>query len=53
MLIYLTSPDMILNADNVWIALGIGIVSGFSATGTNQLFKQLFGKKARKENEYE
>lgn len=52
-LIYLTSPDMILNADNVWIALGIGIVSGFSATGTNQLFKQLFGKKARKENEYE
>ena len=43
-LIYLTSPEMIFNVDNVWIALGIGIISGFSATGTNQVVKQLFNK---------
>ena len=33
---------MILEASNIWIALGIGIVSGASATGTNQIIKQLF-----------
>ena len=43
-LIYLTSPEMIFNVDNLWIALGIGIISGFSATGTNQVVKQLFKK---------
>lgn len=43
-LIYLTSPEMILNADNLWIALGIGIVSGASSTGTNQIIKQIFKK---------
>lgn len=43
-IIYFTNPEMILNAENVWIALGIGIVSGASSTGTNQIIKQLFGK---------
>ena len=43
-LIYLTSPEMIFNVDNVWVALGIGIISGFSATGTNQVVKQLIKK---------
>ena len=43
-LIYLTSPEMIFNVDNLWIALGIGIISGFSATGTNQVVKQLIKK---------
>lgn len=41
-IIYLTHPEMILEASNIWIALGIGIVSGASATGTNQIIKQLF-----------
>lgn len=43
-LIYFTNPEMILNADNVWVALGIGIVSGASSTGTNQIIKQIFKK---------
>ena len=43
-LIYLTSPEMIFNVDNVWVALSIGIISGFSATGTNQVVKQLINK---------
>lgn len=43
-LIYLTNPEMIFNADNIWIALGIGIVSGASSTGTNQIIKQIFKK---------
>lgn len=43
-LIYLTSPEMIFNVDSVWTSLGIGIISGFSATGTNQVVKQLINK---------
>lgn len=43
-LIFFTNPEIILNADNVWVALGIGIVSGASSTGTNQIIKQLFKK---------
>jgi hypothetical protein len=41
-LIYYSNPEIILNADNVWTALGIGIVSGLSSTGTNQILKQTF-----------
>lgn len=43
-LIYLTAPGMILNATNIWIALGIGVVSGASSTGANQVIKQMFKK---------
>ena len=43
-LIYYTNPEIILNADNIWTALGIGIVSGLSSTGTNQLIKQTLKK---------
>lgn len=41
MLIYYTNPEIILNANNIWTALGIGIVSGLSSTGTNQIIKQI------------
>ena len=41
-IIYLTNPEMILKAENSWIALGIGIVSGASSTGANQMIKQFF-----------
>ena len=44
-LIYKTNPEIMLNASNVWTALGIGIVSGVSSTGTNQIIKQIFIKK--------
>lgn len=44
--IYLTTPELLFNVNNPWIALGIGIMSGFSATGTNQVFKQF--KKLKK-----
>ena len=47
-LIFLTNPEMLLNSSNAWTALGIGIVSGVSSTGTNQIIKQLFIK--NKEN---
>lgn len=45
-IIYLTNPEMIFNAANIWVALGIGIVSGSSSTGANQIIKQLFGHRA-------
>lgn len=40
---YFTLPDFI-GADNWLTASAIGIVSGFSATGVNQVYKQI-GKK--------
>lgn len=43
-LIFLTNPELILNATNVWTALVVGIVSGASSTTTNQIVKQLFKK---------
>ena len=47
--IYLTNKEMIMNASNIWIALGIGIISGASSTGTNQIIKQLFCKGEKNE----
>lgn len=43
-LIYITAPNMIFNVTNIWEALTIGIVSGTSSTGTNQIIKQIFNK---------
>ena len=40
--IYLTNPEEICNAPNFWEALLIGIISGSSSTGANQIIKQLF-----------
>ena len=42
--IYLTNPEEIFNAPNFWEALLIGIISGSSATGANQIIKQLKGE---------
>ena len=50
-LMYLTNKEMIFNANTIWIALGIGIVSGTSSTGTNQIIKQIFKNRGGKENE--
>ncbi len=43
-LIYITNKEIIFNANNIWIALGIGMVSGASSTGANQMIKQTFKK---------
>ena len=42
-IIYITTPE-ILAVDNIYTALGIGIVSGASSTGTNQIIKQILKK---------
>lgn len=49
-IIHLTAPNIVFNADNIWVALCIGIVSGASSTGANQIVKQLF-KKEGNDNE--
>ena len=41
--IFLTIPNFI-PADNWAVAVAIGIVSGLSATGANQIYKQLTKK---------
>ncbi len=38
--IFYLMPQIII-AQNVWWALVVGLCSGLSATGTNQIFKQL------------
>lgn len=38
--IFYIAPQIII-ASNVWWALVVGLCSGLSATGTNQIFKQL------------
>lgn len=47
-IIYLTNKEMIFNADNIWTSLTIGIVSGASATTTNQIVKLVFKNKQKK-----
>ena len=47
-LIYITTPEIIFNVNNLWDALLIGIMSGSSATGTNQIVKQIFINKEEK-----
>lgn len=38
--LFYIAPDLII-ADSVYTALIVGLCSGLSATGTNQIFKQL------------
>lgn len=49
-LIYKTNKELIFNVNSIWEALLIGIVSGASSTGTNQIIKQILNK-GEKENE--
>lgn len=48
-IIYKTSPQIIFNTTNIYNAILIGIISGSSATGTNQIIKQFI--KGEKNNE--
>ena len=43
-LIYETNNNLLVNVNNLWAALELGLVSGASATTTNQIVKQLFNK---------
>ena len=47
-IIYLDDPS-ILKAENIYVAMEIGIISGASATGTNQIIKQIFKKNTKEE----
>lgn len=38
--LFFIAPQLIV-ADSIWFALIVGMCSGLSATGTNQVFKQL------------
>ena len=49
LIIYLDDPS-VLGASNIYVAMEIGIISGASATGTNEIIKQIFKNKEEKEN---
>ena len=46
-LIYLTNRELLMGIDNIYSSIVIGIISGSSSTGTNELIKKVFkeGKK--------
>ena len=48
-LIFYTNPETMVNVNNFWIAIGVGASSGASATGTNQIIKQLFSVEEKDE----
>ena len=43
-IIYLTAPEIIFNVKSIWLSLEIGLISGLSSTGTNQIVKQMISK---------
>lgn len=50
-LIYYIDKNILFNVDSVFTAILIGIISGTSSTGANQIIKQIFKNKGEKENE--
>lgn len=46
-LIYLTNRELLMGIDNIYSSIVIGLISGSSSTGTNELIKKVFkeGKK--------
>ncbi len=50
-ILYFVAPNLVV-ASNVWVAMLIGACSGLSATGCNQIFKQLkkFGVEVKQTN---
>lgn len=43
--IFYTAPPTFLNVSNMWDAMTIGIISGFTSTGANQVIKQMLKEK--------
>ena len=48
-LIFYTNPEIMFNVNNVCTALGLGMISGISSTGTNQMIKQILKRGERNE----
>lgn len=42
-IMFFLNPE-IINVSNFWAAFVVGVISGASATGTNQIIKQIFFK---------
>ena len=51
MLIYVIDKSILFNVNSIFSAMLIGIISGTSSTGANQIIKQIFKKEGEKENE--
>ena len=50
-IIYITNKEMIAFASNIWMALEIGLISGASSTGANQIIKQILKSKGENKDE--
>ena len=47
-LIYYIDKNILFNVDSIFTAILIGIISGTSSTGANQIIKQIFNNKVEK-----
>ena len=52
-IVFKSNPEMLYESANIWDAMGIGIVSGASATGANQIIKQIFFKNGKSKEDGE
>lgn len=43
-IIFFTNPEIIFNAENIWVALLVGIASGSGSIGADKILKQIFNK---------
>ena len=50
LLAYYISPDIVLDVDDPFIALALGIVSGLASTGSYEVITKLLSKITKKEN---
>jgi len=46
-LIFYTNPEILFNIDNIWAALTIGLISGSSSTGANQIIRKIIKKEEK------
>ncbi len=45
--IFYTTPEIIINTNNIWSAITVGMISGASATGANKLIEKIYKKEKK------
>ncbi|MBQ8292405.1 MAG: phage holin family protein [Bacilli bacterium] len=50
-IIYYIDKSKLLNVDSILTAILVGVISGTSSTGANQIIKQIFKNKGEENNE--
>lgn len=46
-MIFYYNPEILFNVNNIWSAITIGLISGASSTGANQIINKIFKKEEK------